>query len=149
MIIIDSNVFVIDLRYGRDALFGTNRQFLEKARDEGNGATTLVNLLEVAGILSFNLNAVQLRSLVAHFPRRYGIAVLPAYSLDASLPEVEVSSLLSRMEKRIAFGDALVAEQIAKYAPQASAFVSWDATHFAGRVPLPVVTPEEYVGTGV
>ena len=52
-------LFVIDLRYKRDRNFSVNRTFLERIAHNHTGVTTLFNLLEVCGILSFNLEEKQ------------------------------------------------------------------------------------------
>ena len=44
---------------------------------------------------------------------------------------------------RMAFVDALVL-QMAEDAPEAQAFVTWNARHFRGKTHLPVLTPAEY-----
>ncbi len=62
-LLIDTNVFVIDLRYRQDTHYRANRKFLDAIGEEGTGFTTIVNLLEICGILSFNLNDRQLREL--------------------------------------------------------------------------------------
>jgi len=59
-----SDIFVRDLRFLRDRDYGANRRFLEALRTAKNGVTTLYNLLEVCGILSFNLNSQQLKELL-------------------------------------------------------------------------------------
>jgi hypothetical protein len=53
--VIDTPVFVIDLRYRRDKNFAANRSFFDRIAQDQGGATTIFNLLEVCGILSFNL----------------------------------------------------------------------------------------------
>jgi hypothetical protein len=59
LILIDTNIFVIDLRYKRDTSFKPNQSFLSVVAQNGSGFTTIVNLLELCGILSFNLNQDQ------------------------------------------------------------------------------------------
>lgn len=144
MIFVDSNVFVIDLRYPRDPLYPANRDFLAVIRESGDGATTLANLLEVAGILSFNLNRTQLRALVTYFPQNYRVRVFPVPETDSYLPATPISGLLELMEQRCAFGDALVLHLAERFATPKSTFVTWDASHFAGKTSLAVMTPEEY-----
>ena len=52
---------------------------------------------------------------------------------------------LARMQaNRMAFVDALVL-QMAEDAPEAQAFVTWNARHFQGKTHLRVVTPAEYL----
>jgi predicted nucleic acid-binding protein len=145
LIVIDSNVFVIDLRYPRDPLAKTNRRFLDVVRERGDGATTPVNLLEVAGILSHNLNAQQLRDLVVHFDRHYGIRYLPDLPYTASLPSFPILELMGIIERRAAFGDALVLAMLDRYAPPDTIFVSWDAKHFTGKTRSEVMTPEQFL----
>jgi predicted nucleic acid-binding protein len=141
VIFVDSSVFVIKLRYPRDAQSADNDRFLEQLRKEGDGATTLVNLLEVAGILSHDLNPRQLHELVAHFPHRFGVRVFPTLEVDASLPAVPMAALLDLMARRLSFGDALVLHQVKQHALPDSRFVTWDAAHFEGKTPVPVMTP--------
>jgi predicted nucleic acid-binding protein len=143
MIVIDSNVFVIDLRYHRDPLYRINRRFLDRIAEEGSGATTLINLLELAGILSFNLNDRQVMDLLSLFPGRYGVAVLPPIDLESSLPSLSLGGIVRRIAARCAFGDALVLEAAERYAPPRSRFVTWDAGHFDGRTTLRVMTPKQ------
>ena len=45
LVLVDTNVFVIDLRYKRDAYFERNRAFLDHIAEQKNGFTTIVNLL--------------------------------------------------------------------------------------------------------
>ena len=142
MILVDSNVFVIDLRYRRDPLFSVNRRFLNRLAKEGSGATTLFNLLELAGILSFNLNRQQVLDLLCLFPAQYGIAVLPPLDLETDLPRLPLKTLVSRIAGRSAFGDALVMEAVERYAPSGSQFVTWDKQHFAGWSTMRVLTPK-------
>lgn len=148
MIFIDSNVFVIDLRYPRDPNAAVNTRFLDRVHKAGDGATTLVNLLKVAGILSHNLNPRQLRELVAHFPRRYGVRVLPTPEADASLASVPLATLLELMQRRLSLGDALVLHQVEQHAVAGARFVTWDAAHFKGKTALPVLTPARYLRGG-
>jgi len=142
MIVVDTNVFVIDLRYRRDPLYRINRHFLDRLAEDGSGATTLFNLLELAGILSFNLNEKQVLDLLSLFPSRYGIAILPPLDLESSLPRMPQGAIARRIASRCAFGDALVLEAAERYAPKSSRFITWDADHFTTRSTMKVMTPK-------
>ncbi len=144
LIVVDTDVFVRDLRYVRDRQYKTNRRFLETLRKEQNGTTTIVNLLELCGILSFNLSPSQLKELFFYFPRRYQIEVLPIHTVEGSLPEVEVHKLFDRIESKMSFGDALVAAFIENFIPGADLFVSWNAKHFQSLHIL-AVTPSQFL----
>jgi hypothetical protein len=57
-VFIDSDVFILALRYPQDKRSRANGAFLEKVRSgDLRGMTSIHNVLEVSGILSFNLPA--------------------------------------------------------------------------------------------
>ena len=141
MILVDSDVFLIDLRYPRDRRFGDNRAFLDRLAISGQGATTIYNLLEVCGVLSFNLNRQQLRELYAHFARRFHIRVVPNAELRQRLPAFRVGDLLSIVERRVSFGDALVFALLEAQTAEETTFVTWNARHFRGRTEVDVREP--------
>lgn len=143
MTIVDTNVFVMDLRYRRDTLFSINRRFLDRVAEDGSGATTVFNLLEAAGILSFNLNERQFDDLLAFFPRKFGVSVIPGFDVTDSLPPVGTDAVVRRMKQRCSLGDALFLDAAEKYAPERSRIVSWDAEHLAGRTKFEVMKPDE------
>ncbi len=141
MILVDSDVFLIDLRYPRDRRFGDNRAFLDRLAISGQGATTIYNLLEVCGVLSFNLNRQQLRELYAHFARRFHIRVVPNAEPRQRLPAFRVGDLLSIVERRVSFGDALVFALLEAQRAEDTTFVTWNARHFRGRTEVDVREP--------
>ena len=143
--VVDTPSFIIDLRYQRDAHFTINRAFLDHVAQTGTGAITTFTLLEVCGILSFNLNNTQLRELFAYFPQRYSVEVLPHATLQSPLPAVQTGDLFDIMLRKASFGDALIVAAVERHLPRAARFVSWNARHFVGRLSLPVQTPEEFM----
>lgn len=146
MIFVDSNVFVIDLRYPRDSAYAVNARFLRRLSEHGDGATTLVNVLEVAGILSHNLNAQQAIELITHFSQRYSVKVYPEPAGDTTLwPCTRLTELKRLISRRMSFGDALVLSQVEQYATSASTFVSWDFKHFTGKTDLTVMSPRSFL----
>ena len=144
LILIDTNIFVIDLRYKRDINYGSNVKFLERIAGSGTGFTTLVNLLELCGILSFNLNDKQLIDLWSYFEKRYGISVLPPPDMNSDFPALSMESLFDQIRKRIPLGEALLLAVAAQYLPFVSTFVTWDKAHFEEKFPGRVITPSEY-----
>ena len=143
--IIDSNVFIIDLRYQGDRNFAVNSRFLKLVAARRCGVVSLVNLLEIVGILSFNLNERQLLEFYGYFPRRYNIEVVPSISLDAHLPELKIKDIMDVMTLKASFGDALTIASVASYIPHASYFVTWDKEHFSGKMNAEVITPAEFL----
>ena len=61
--LIDTNVFVIDLRYPRDRNFGVNRHFLTAVKRERSGITATINLIELCGIRSFGTHSPLAKNL--------------------------------------------------------------------------------------
>lgn len=143
--VIDSPIFVIDLRYSRDRNYSANRSFLDQAAREGNATTTIFNLLEVCGIMSFNLNGRQLKELFHYFPQHYNVEVFPHADFDAPLPTLRTDDLFNTIAKKSGLGDALILSTVEKHVPGAARFVSWNARHFKGRLSIPALTPREYL----
>lgn len=142
---VDTNVFVIDLRYPRDRTHALNKRFLSLIAERESGVTTTFNLLEVCGVLSFNLNSLQLTELFTYFADRYRIRVLPVADLEAPLPFMTVGDIFQQMCGRTSLGDALILSCIERYLPGIAALVTWDKEHLEGKAGCPVLTPEEYL----
>lgn len=144
LIVVDTDVFVRDLRYLRDREYKTNQRFLETIRNGQNGVTTIVNLLEICGILSFNLAPGPLKELFYYFPKRYQVEVLPLHTMQEPLPGVDIGDIFARISRKTSFGDALVTSFIEKFVPGADVFVSWNARHFQ-QLPIPALTPAQFL----
>ena len=145
LILIDTNILVIDLRYKRDANFKVNQVFLSSVAQLCNGFTTIVNLLELCGILSFNLNRDQLNDLWTYFYDRYKITVLPEPNLTSNFPDLEIRRLFGILCKRSSFGDALMIAVAEKHLSFVSTLVTWDQEHFKDKFKGTVITPREYL----
>jgi hypothetical protein len=143
--VIDTPVFVIDLRYKRDRHFSANRDFLDRAAKDGRAATTIFNLLELCGILSFNLSETQLKEMFHYFPQHYNVEVLPHSTLDSPLPGLKSGDLFDIIARKTSFGDALITCAVEKHIPGTTCFVSWNARHFKGHLSAPALTPREFL----
>jgi predicted nucleic acid-binding protein len=144
-VLVDTNVFVIDLRYRRDRHYKRNQSFLYSVARIGNGFTTIVNLLELCGILSFNLNQDQLLDLWTYFHDRYKITVLPEPDLQNVFPGIKIKRLFDVLCKKTSFGDALMISFAEKYLSFVSTMVTWDNEHFKDKYGGKVLTPAEYM----
>jgi len=145
-VLIDTDVFVIDLRYHLDHKYSENRAFLERVRQgEFVGRITLYNLMEVCGILSFNLSPQSLEELFIGFATRYNVAILfpPDDEERICFDPVEI---LETMRQKFSFGDALIAQLVQTYRGRLDLFVTWNAVHFTDKLPLQVVTPGQMGG---
>ncbi len=145
LVLIDTNVFAIDLRYHRDPNYTQNRCFLDGIELSDRGFTTLVNLLELCGILSFILNRNQLNDLWVHFSRKYGVSVLPTPDLRAQSPVVEQKRLFELTASRTSFGDALMVATAERYLPFVPTLVTWDKEHLQDIFEGTVLTPKDYL----
>ena len=110
---------------------------------------TLYALLEVIGILSFNLPAEQMQRLYALLSGRYGLQVIPALEVNQNTPAFLLAETLTQLEQKTALGDAYQALYIQRYAPQASCLLSWNARHFHQKLSVASLTPEEWLARNV
>ena len=144
-IFLDTNIFIIDLRYQRDPHYRINRAFLEKMRADRNGKTSIINLLELCGILSFNLTRRQLDDLFYYFPARYSVRIYPEDYLTLATVQFGMRQLFEMISRKLSFADVLLLQHIESHSPKVSALITWDADHFKGKSSLEILTPEDYL----
>ena len=148
MVAIDSDVFLIDCRYQNDTKYALNRQLLDElAVRQVERATTVFNVLEICGVLTFNLNPAQLRAFYANFARHYGVRVLGPQlpdRLGQRMIDLLAGRTLGVVLRRVSFGDALTV-LTAESTPEVTEFITWNARHFVGKTHLDVKTPERWL----
>lgn len=142
-VFIDTDVFVRDLRYQRDVHIATNQKFLEKVRSRKiKGVTSIFNVLEVCGVLSFNVSQDNLLKLYADFTKRYSVQILfpanPQVELQYDIPQIFQS-----ISKKQALGDAQISYVVNRFASDLSCMVTWDLAHYTGKVAIPVMSPDQ------
>lgn len=146
MILLDADILLLDIRYPRDSRFDINARLLkilqERALERG---ITLYALLEVVGVPSFNLPTDQIQRFYTLLPGRYGWHVVPALEISQTIPTFALTAMLTQIEKKMALGDAYQALYIQQHAPQATCLLSWNARHFLDKLPVSVLTPEEWL----
>ncbi len=145
LVLVDTNIFVIDLRYKRDVSYRSNRTFLDYIGEKQTGFTTIVNLLELCGILSCNLNEKQLTELWFYFQDKYKITILPSPDLETDFPSIANKRVFDLLKNRTSLGDALVVVVAQKHLPFISTMVTWDKIHFENIFPGTVLTPDEFL----
>ena len=145
-VFIDSDVFVRDLRYPRDKRSAINKRFLEKVKSRKiHGVTSIFNLLEICGILSFNLSEDQLIGLYGDFCNHYKVQVFFPSDASGNL-QYDIPEIFRHIQKKNSLGDAQVHYIVERFSDQLSQFVSWNANHFEDKIALPVKTPECILG---
>jgi len=145
LVLIDINIFVIDLRYKRDFYYKINRAFLAYIAKKRIGFTTIINLLELCGILSFNLNEKQLTELWFYFQDRYQVTVLPVPDLETDFPSIGIKQIFDLLKNRTSLGDALMMVVARRHLPFISTMATWDKVHLENIFPGTVLTPEEFL----
>lgn len=144
-VLIDTDIFVRDVRYPRDVKQDVNRKFLDQVRSGRiAGVTSVFNLLEICGVLSFNYSAEQLLAFYGDFCAQYRVQLLFPADADGVL-QYDIAAVFGQMQRKQSLGDAQVAYVAARFADQLSAVVTWNVKDFDGRVSLPVMTPEEFL----
>ena len=149
MVLIDSDVLLLAFAYPNDERQKVNRKFLESVQT-ARPATTIYNVMEVLGQLSFNLSAEQLDDWQSWLVNAYNLTVIwDTDSKDKVDPEswreIVYERPFRKMQTvRMAFMDALILSA-AEHAPNVECFVTWNAKHFKGKTSLVVLTPEEYL----
>lgn len=144
-VFIDTNVFIIDLRYRNDSNFKTNCDFLDFIAKHGRGITSIVNLLEICGILSFNLNEQQIKELFYYLPEKYKIEIIPSHDIDSIFPKTHIKAVMEIIYRKASFGDALIANIFNNYVTANAVFISWDAEHFKNLLSVDAITPREFL----
>lgn len=146
MILVDTDVLLIDTRYQNDPKHHVNRQALDEIRADGiTLGITAQTLLEIVGILSFNVSPGDVSKLPAQLCSTYGLEVFPDPRYHPDYAGCTVGDLLGQMTQQMALGDAVQAIQIARHAPHGECLLSWNAKHFAGKLVIPALTPQEWL----
>ncbi len=146
MVLLDSNLFVIDRFFPCDTHCQTNRAFLDilPALDAG---VSIFTLMELCGIASFNLTPKDLRLWLHDFPSIYPVQILDPWGVGATARQVWFGQFLEELTGKIArkmsFGDAVLLREAEQYA--VTAIVTWNTKDFVRRTAIPVLTPIVYL----
>ncbi len=149
MVVIDSDVLVLAFSYPNDERQKANQKFLEVIQT-AQPATTIYNVMETLGQLSFNLSAEHLADWQNWFINAYNLNIIwDTNSKEQIDPETWREIIYERpfqkmQTVRMAFMDALILS-LAERMPDVEYFVTWNAKHFKGKTTLTVLTLEEYL----
>ena len=146
MVLVDSNVFIIDRFYPRDTLYPQNRGFIEKLPSV-DAAVSILTVMELCGAASHRLSASELDSWLFRFDTVYPLTVINVHGLLGKESEAWWHGFLERMAvniaKKMTFGDAALLSEAESY--QAKAIVTWNTKDFARRTRLSVLTPTGFL----
>src|SRR5262245_19480673 len=131
MVLIDSDVFVIDQRFPHDPRFGTNKQFLDRMTTSRiPHGMTVQALLELVGIMSFGTSKNRIQRLPQRIRTMYQLSIVPDFIAHPEYAGCTVVEIIQQMKNKMSLGDAVQAIQISKFAPTPSKLVTWNAKHF-------------------
>jgi hypothetical protein len=141
-VFIDTDIFVRNLRYRDDKNIIENDRFLDLVQEkELIGFTSIYNLLELCGILSFNLSAESLLNLYGGFKKRFQLRqILFGTYYDENLI-ININIVFAQLLKKMSFGDALVAACVEYHGDLIDGFVSWNVKHYEDKLDVDVFTP--------
>ena len=146
MILLDTNVFVIDRFFPRDARLEQNRRLVTIFPRLSVGFS-IFSLLELCGISSFNLSTQELRRWMYTFEETYSVEILHLQATKEDSAEFWlasfITSLFERIEKRVTLGDAFVLQTAEEF--QVETLITWNQREFTDRTTLPVLTPVEFL----
>jgi predicted nucleic acid-binding protein len=150
LVFLDSNLFIIDRLFRRDAAYPITHAFLDRL-PKISAAVPLITLLELCGAASFRLSADETELWLQGFATVYPVKILnpfgagdgPATAWLGSYTD-DVSRYIAR---RMTFGDALLAREADRYG--ADAIVTWNIKDFAGKTAVRVLTPEQFMSRGL
>jgi len=145
ILLIDSDVFIIDRRYRKDPKYKINKKFLDFVHEKGK-YTTIFNLLEITGILSYNLSTSDIEKFYHAFPNYYKINIIfpvtNSLSADSFMSKL-TNDIYEIIKKKMNFGDALILNTAIDN--HINTYVGWNIRHFQGKAKMVFYTPAGYL----
>ena len=149
MVVIDTDVLLLAFAFHRDERQAANTAFLDRVTSY-EPATTIFNVMELLGQLSFNLSSERLAEWRSWLVEAFRLDILQPSSERHKDPTEFMRVLVferpfAKMQAHgMAFMDALVLD-LAERTPNVDYFVTWNARHFKGKSTLKVLTPAEFL----
>lgn len=146
MVLVDSNVFILDRFFPHDDLYEQNKAFVAQFASLEVGISAFT-LLELSGAASFRLPIRELESWVVRFTTVYPVYVIDTFGLVGKATTDWWSAFVGEVSenvcKKMTLGDALLLREAENYAVEA--LVTWNNKDFARRAQLPVLTPTMFL----
>jgi hypothetical protein len=118
MVLLDSNIFILDRFFPGDSLYSQNKAFVEKL-ESIDAAISSFTLLEICGVASFRLSADELSAWLFGFSAIYPVAVIDLHGLRNNDGEAWWSTFIeevaANIAKKMTFGDAALLREGEKY----------------------------------
>jgi predicted nucleic acid-binding protein len=146
MVLLDSNIFILDRFFPRDSLYAQNKALVENLASI-DASISSFTLLEVCGVASFRLSDDELSSWLFGFGTLYPVSIIDLHGLRTHDGEawwgIFVAEVAANIAKRMTFGDAVLLREAESY--QVEAIVTWNTKDFARRTWLTVLTPTSFL----
>ena len=146
MVLLDSNIFIIDRFVPQDAVYPKNLAFVEQLSSI-DAAVSSFTLLEICGVAGFRLSVGELESWLFRFTNLYPVLVLDAFGLKGKDAEEWwsgfVSEVAEKISRKMTLGDAVLLREAEHYGPEA--LVTWNTKDFFRRTRLSVLTPTAFL----
>jgi hypothetical protein len=145
LVFLDSNLFLIDRLFPRDAAYPANRSLLDRL-DVIDGVLPLVTLLELCGAASFRLSEQETERWLHGFTSAYPVRILDPFGAGSDPAAAWAGSWIDDLSRYVArkmtFGDAVLAREADRYG--AEELVTWNVKDFQGRTAVPVIRPDRF-----
>ena len=150
MVILDTDIFILEFRFQRDHRYSINKQFLSTMKAIA-GAITIYSVMEFLGKMSFNVNPDRLVNWRSWLQDTYNLTIIWPEVGDIDADSFIRSFLINRPFERmcrtpIAFVDSLILDLV-EQVEETQVFITWNAKHFMGKTFLAVKTPQEYLAS--
>ena len=146
MVLLDSNIFIIDRFFPQDAVYPKNRAFIDQLASI-EAAVSSFTLLEICGVAGIRLSSGALESRLFRFTNLYPVLVLDAFGLKGKDAEEWwsgfVSEVAERISRKMTLGDAVLLREAENYGPEA--IITWNTKDFSRRTSLSVLTPTAFM----
>jgi predicted nucleic acid-binding protein len=146
MVLLDSNIFILDRFFPGDSLYSQNKAFIEKLASI-DASISSFTLLEICGVASFRLSADELSSWLFGFGAVYPVSILDLHGLRTHDGEawwsIFVAEVAANIAKKMTFGDAVLLREGENY--NVEAIVTWNTKDFSRRTRLSVHTPSSFL----
>jgi len=146
LVLVDSNIFILDRFFPRDALYTQNKAFVEKLVSI-DAAVSSFTLLEICGAASFRLSTEELEAWLFGFTSLYPVYILDVHGLKGNNCEawwsIFVEEAAANIAKKMTFGDSVLLREAENY--DAEVIVTWNTKDFSRRTRLAVLTPTAFL----
>jgi len=146
MVLLDSNIFILDRFFPRDSLYPQNKAFIGNLASI-DASISSFTLLEICGVASFRLSADALSSWLFGFGAIYPVSIIDLHGLRTNDGEawwsIFVAEVAANIAKKMAFGDAVLLREGENY--HVDAIITWNTKDFHRRTRIDVLTPSAFL----